>query len=184
MTLRTSPSESTLTRVAKDAGGHGREPRITEARTRKICDAIATGSAFEVSARYAGVPKDTFWRWVRLGRQEGADAVYVKFVERLDAAFATFKVDRARRLSEAGGKDGDWRADAFALERRDPEHWGKTTRVEGAVTHQAVPWIDFSKLDAADRAELRRILEKGRPETAEIPAPARRQLEAGDPVPV
>lgn len=151
--------------MARNASGHGREPTITPARTKKICEAVRTGSAFEVSARYAGVPKDTFWDWVRKGRKDGGEPVYVKFVAALDEAHAECAIARARKVT---GSD-DWRADAFWLERRDPANWSKTTRVEGSVQHQAVPWLDLSKLEPAEIEQLRELLAKARPDPADLP---------------
>jgi len=41
-------------------------------------------------------------------------------------------------------------------------------RVSGGAD-QMVPYIDFSRLDRDDVAQLRRILDKGRPDPKEIP---------------
>lgn len=50
-------------------------------------------------------------------------------------------------------------------------------RIEGRMEHTAVPYLDYSKLDAADLADLRRILEKGRPDPQELPKGGRPALE-------
>jgi len=50
-------------------------------------------------------------------------------------------------------------------------------RLDGRVEHTAVPYLDYSKLDAHDLAELRRILEKGRPDPEGLPRGGRPALE-------
>jgi hypothetical protein len=85
----------------------------------------------------------------------------------------TIRTELARRAH--GGSD---RLLEFVARLRLPEARELAKlRVEGRIEHQAVPYLDYSKLDDHDLDELRRILEKGRPDPEVLPKGGRAALE-------
>jgi hypothetical protein len=105
-----------------------RPTKYTRERQDAITAAVAAGSTFEQAAAAAGIHRDTLTEW-RKGKPAFSDA--------LEKAEAMGVVSRLERI-QAAGRDGVWQADAWWLERRHPEQWGRRDRVrlqhEGTVT--------------------------------------------------
>lgn len=161
--------------MAKDAGGHGSNGKLTDDVSDKICQAIRTGATLEGAAAYAGVPRPTFFDWLRRGRRAGARAPYSTFVANVEEALAAFEVGAMAQIAKAGSEE--WQANAWRLERRFPDKYGRRTRVDGNVQVSAVPFIDLDKLTADEAATLLTLLRKAAPAQEELPATGRPALE-------
>jgi len=166
--------------MAKTADGFGLDPALlTDEVTAKICEAVRIGVALEGAARYAGIQRDTFWKWFRVGRKEDADPVYREFVAAVDEALADFEITAVGKVFGAE----DWRAARSMLAMRFPDRYSEKRLLEVRGQIQAVPWIDEDKLDADELETLRALVEKAQPSSREIPQTTPRpmlELEAGE----
>jgi transposase len=151
--------------MPKDAGGHGRNHKIDADTVDKLCQAIRTGATLDAAAAYAGIAESTFHLWIKKGRAPRAPKVYRDFVAAIDLAGATFEVTAIARITKAGEKE--WGADAWRLERRYPDKYGRKTRVDANLSVSARPMIDAAKLTDDELALLQRLLEKGKPDADE-----------------
>lgn len=99
----------------------------------------------EAAAIASGVARSTFFDWLTLGRQEDSPKIYRDFVRELDEALALFEVDAMGRIAKAGSQE--WQADAWRLERRYPERYGRRTRIDGQVEVRAIvaspEWLEL-----------------------------------------
>ena len=107
-----------------------RQCKLTPETQEKIVSAIAEGNYLETAAAIGGVSATTFFRWLQEGEQATA-GLKRDFWEAVKKAEAEAEALRVSRISKAG-KDGNWQADAWYLERRYPERWGK--RIQQEIT--------------------------------------------------
>lgn len=96
----------------------GRTLKWSAERAQQLLDALSAGVTQELAAAHAGVSVDTVERW-RKGLS-GADS---DFAERFDKAAVAGGVAALAHIRQAM-KD-DWRAAAWLLEHRFPQHYGK-----------------------------------------------------------
>ena len=154
--------------MAYRAGRHHLAPVVCE----NICKFVALGVSQESAAAQEGVARDTFYRWLRRGRaalqdalerarkdvpdnREPADSAVWKYVQAVDRPFVELAVgiETALGRSEAGytlkiakASDTDWRAAAWWLERRRPQHYGnraelsieREDRAPAALTNEEI----------------------------------------------
>ncbi len=166
--------------MAKNALGHGsidgHTTKITPEIIERILQAVRTGSAVEAAALYAGVPRQTFFDWLKKGRQGGrAYKPYRDLALRLDEALGVFDVNANAIIAKAA--HDQWQAAAWQLERKFPERYGRRTRIDGNVTVSAVPFVDLSKLTSDEAETLLGLLRKASPAQEELPAEGRPALE-------
>lgn len=161
--------------MARDAQGHGSDPAIADVETEKILQALRTGASLEACSAYAGIPRSTFFRWLTTGRRPDAEPIYRQLAEQVDEALAVFEVTAMARITKAG--EEQWQADAWRLERKFPDRYGRRTRVDGNVTVQAVPFIDTSQLTIEEQEQLLTLLRKAQPQQDQLPADGRPALE-------
>ncbi len=111
-------------------GAGGRPTKLTQDLAEKIVEAIRGGNYAQVAAATAGISEETFYTWLKRGKDE-AEGIYREFSDAVLAASGEAeqeKLDRLRR--EVLAEDGDWKAAAWWLERRFPKRWGKQQRLE------------------------------------------------------
>jgi transposase len=85
-----------------------------------ICAAVAVGCTYEQAAAVAGVHYDTLRVWRN---------TFPAFSGALEKAEASGVLSRLARI-QAAGRDGAWQADAWWLERKYPEQWGRRDRLQ------------------------------------------------------
>ena len=125
----------------------GRPTKYTPEAVKIITDAIKEGLSFRDSCAMAGISEDTFADW----RKDKAD-----FSEAVEKAVAEFKKQNLIAIRAAGLKklkdgslSGSWQANAWLLERRFPQEFGRTVQEQvgkdgGAIKHEHT--IDMSKV--------------------------------------
>jgi hypothetical protein len=115
----------TLAEVDEDAAremrGLGRRADVQ----KMIVDAVRDGVPLTVVAKVLGVSKQSPYNWVRS---------YPNLRRRV-MKLRLERVQGAARNIKSAGEAGEWRADAWWLERSHPDEFGATARVEhgGAV---------------------------------------------------
>lgn len=140
--------------------------KLTPETQKKIVDAIAEGNYLETAAALGGITYTTLNNWMKKGEAASSGA-YVEFLEAIKRAEAEAESLRVSRISKAG-KDGNWQADAWYLERRYPEKWGKrVTEITGPnggpIQTETTQKLDLSKLSTEQLRTLRSLLAEAQP---------------------
>lgn len=111
----------------------GRPSKFTPAVREKIVQALRGGAHRSTAAQFGGVSHTTLRNWMLLAESPDAPPEYVEFAEEVQKAEADAEIIRLARLNKAGA-DGSWQADAWWLERKNPEKWGKKDRTQMEIT--------------------------------------------------
>jgi transposase len=143
----------------------GPKGKLTPERQDAIVKAIREGNPHETAAGAAGIGKTAFYEWLKKGEESEKNDKYKKFYEAVKTAEAIAEALRIRRINKAG-LAGDWKADAWYLERRYPEKWGRRVisadvNHSGEVTerHEYEATIEITEKLQADE-EGRELLKK------------------------
>lgn len=132
-----------------------RQSKLTPETQKKIVGAIAEGNYLETAAAIGGVTYTTLNNWMRKGESASSGA-YVEFLEAVKKAEAEAEALRVSRISKAG-KEGNWQADAWYLERRYPDRWGK--RIQQEVTGKDGGPLEYvQRVQELTDSELERII--------------------------
>jgi hypothetical protein len=108
----------------------GRLPSLTPEIQERICGAIRIGATYRCSAKYAGINRATFFVWMKKGRTQKR-GLYRDFHSAVRKANAEAEVAAVRAIWQAG-QNGDWKAAAWWLERRNPQRWALRDRKQFA----------------------------------------------------
>ena len=109
----------------------GRPSKLTDELTEKLCYYISQGNYFDTACKLVGVSFSTFRSWIVKGEEESKGRFF-EFSEAIKRAEAEAEAKRVELILKAG-KYQDWKANAWYLERKYPERWGKTDRIEANV---------------------------------------------------
>ena len=107
-----------------------RPPKLTLEMIEQICDLLIEGSTIARSAVITGVSESTIYRWLAMGKSEGAEPIYEELVARVGEAIESSEFELLQRMRIAGSKPDHWRATAWMLERRFPEKYGKNVSAQ------------------------------------------------------
>ncbi len=131
-----------------------RQSKLTPETQKKIVDSIAEGNYLETAAAIGGVTYTTLNNWMKKGEQASSGA-YVEFLEAVKKAEAEAEALRVSRINRAG-RAGNWQADAWYLERRYPDRWGK--RVQEVTGKDGGPLEYVQRVQELTDSELERII--------------------------
>jgi transposase len=112
----------------------GRPSKFTPEIKDSICEYISQGNYLDTSCRLAGIDYTTFRGWMVKGEQEGKGE-YFEFLRQVRLAEAQAEAERVRLILQAGRLD-DWKANAWYLERKYPERWGKKDQLDAKIQSQ------------------------------------------------
>lgn len=125
----------------------GRSSKLTPETQQKIITAISAGAYLETAAAHGSISETTFYRWLQEGEQSTSGAKR-EFWEAVKKAEADAELMRLARISKAG-QEGSWQADAWYLERRYPNRWGKrVNEVSGPDGGPVQVIIKYADVDA------------------------------------
>jgi hypothetical protein len=110
----------------------GRPTKLNEELTEKLCYYISQGNYFDTSCKLVGIDYSTFRAWIVKGEEDGKGRFF-DFSEAIKRAEAEAEAKRVEMILKAGGLGGDWKANAWYLERKYPDRWGKVDRLEAHV---------------------------------------------------
>jgi hypothetical protein len=99
--------------------GKGQPTLYTAERARKICARIRQGCTRESAALLSGVSLRSLFAWMEK---------YPAFMQAVRKADAAFEEKCVKAIAKAGQKPRTWTANAFLLERKFPERFGKIDR--------------------------------------------------------
>ena len=98
-------------------------PQIQDA----ICNEIKRGTPITSACLIAGISKDTYYRWYRKG-EKAKTGRFKEFYNKIEEAKAYAIALRVENIRKAG-QNGSWQADAWWLERMDPENFSRKDNV-------------------------------------------------------
>lgn len=96
--------------------------KLTDQLCDDICNDIKAGVPIKHAAIAHGISKSTFYDWYGKGEQ-AKSGKFKKFYDKVEEAKSVAVTLRARRIYKAG--ETSWQADAWWLERVDPDNFGK-----------------------------------------------------------
>jgi hypothetical protein len=112
--------------------------------------------ALATAARCAGVPVRVAREWLARGLGNDPDRqctpLYADFAHAVEKARGEFVARRIRRIEQAA-EGGTWTADAWAVERIDPDTWGRKDRVDvsGTITVMEVRGLLLAMIGVLER---------------------------------
>ena len=145
------------TEIVKHTPGKDRMLDTPEgkAKAEKFLLYARKGNYIEDCCKIAGISRTTFYRWVDASHK--GDPQYKEFMTRLDQAQAESIADRLERIEQAGIA-GDWKADAWFLERVYKEKFAADNKVvvEARVNQEVEAFIQKAQavLSEQDYARL------------------------------
>ena len=89
----------------------------------RICEALRLGMPYKLAAHYGGVTYQTLLNWKR--RAEEGESGFLSFVVAMNKAEAEGAIKLLMLIRAAAENPRHWRAAAWILERRWPEHYGR-----------------------------------------------------------
>lgn len=111
----------------------GAIPKLTPETAAKILKAVAAGNPLKFAAESSGVSESTVMKWLSKGRKAKA-TIYVQFVHDIKKAQADSVRLRVGRITKAGRRT--WQANAWWLERMQPDHFGTDKRLVASLLEQ------------------------------------------------
>lgn len=136
----------------------GRPTKLTPELQRDFVRMLQLGNWIETACDFVGIHPDTYYDWMRRAEAGGArNRIYVEFSEAVRKARAGAEAESVARIRLAG-KNGNWHADRWYLERSHPERWGRrrveVTTTDGApITSTPTPIGAVVILPSNDRAD-------------------------------
>lgn len=148
----------------------GRPSKYSQEALDAICRSVRLGLSYERAAENAGIAQSTLSQWMQ--KERNGHPRYQGLNDALAKARAEGETRLIARVIKAG--EEDWRAAAWILERRHPEHYARMERREvsgpdgGPLRVEVSSWVDLVRqATAAESAPARD------PEPATELAPAR-----------
>lgn len=144
-----------------------------------IVQSVRNGHPKMIAFRAAGVHPQTVIDWVAMGRaQPDTYPEYVQLAEDIEQAKAEAEMEALDRIKAAAKADHKhWTADAWYLERTNPEQFSRRDRVEIETGSQ--PLIQLNQLVLMDedvREQSRALLRKV---AAPLPRPSGSSVDVG-----
>ena len=96
--------------------------KLTDQLCDEICKDIKEGVPIIHAAIAHGISQSTFYNWYNKGK-DAKSGKFKQFYEKVEEAKSVAITLRARRIYKAG--QANWQADAWWLERVDPENFGR-----------------------------------------------------------
>ncbi len=144
--------------------GGGRPPRLTEGVAQALYKGLVFGLPHPIAASQAHIHPDTFQTWLRRGRIEQADptSAYGCFYLAMQQAKRECEAELIGRIRVAGIRH--WTANAWLLERKWPERWGRHFRVEadrgGITVGQVAPLGEQVRALRKERGQFLSVVER------------------------
>ena len=96
--------------------------KLTDQLCDEICNDIKAGVPIKHASISHGISESTFYNWFDKGR-DAKSGKFKKFYDKIQEAKSVAITLRARRIYKAG--ENNWQADAWWLERVDPDNFGR-----------------------------------------------------------
>lgn len=130
----------------------GRQKKLTPELIERICQAIRAGNYAKVACGLVGISESVYYHWLSEAKKEGAEGIYLEFLESIELAEAEAEV-RAVALITQSANNGSLRATQWFLERKHSERWGRKDMLKQEITGADGANI-FVTIDDAKKAVL------------------------------
>lgn len=100
----------------------GRKITLTAEMQTRVVDLLRAGVMPDLAAQVAGIPRSTFYLWLKTGR-EGKDSKLTRFAVEVDKARGEGEARHVAQIAQQAKKD--WRAGAWLLSRSNPDRYGQ-----------------------------------------------------------
>ena len=110
----------------------GRKTKLDEKRLKKVVEGITAGLPYDTACALAGITYQTFLNWMRAG-EAAESGKFFEFFEEVKKAEAIAESVHIANIKKAGNA-GVWQADAWMLERRHPEKWGRREQIKQEIS--------------------------------------------------
>jgi hypothetical protein len=128
----------------------GTNGRLTPELETRIALSVASGLPIPIAAQAHGVPKSTWAEWLAKGR--AGKQPYARFLDAMNEAKAAWAEATTRNITTASALD--WKAGAWLLERRMPQHYSAKAKLEHSgkvdVAHVIPPQDETTRMLLAD----------------------------------
>lgn len=121
--------------------------KLTDELCDEICNDIKAGVPIRHAAISHGITEVTFYNWYNAGK-EAKSGNKKKFYDKVEEAKSVAITLRARRIYKAG--ESNWQADAWWLERVDPDNFGRKDTHKIDMDARADVNAQVSMRDATD----------------------------------
>lgn len=122
--------------------------KLDEAMLNKIYDAVRDGQPVSTIHGVIGVSRPTFWAWrekAELAHKLNEDNEFAKLFDIIENAKSMFVNDNLKVIKNAAQRD--WKAAAWLLERRVPEHFAikqdTNMTIQGIEVKNDIPKIEL-----------------------------------------
>lgn len=115
----------------------GARTKLTPELQEQLCKLLQVGITIEDACAEVGISDRVFHKW-QARALERNERLYVQFFQAVVQAKARSKIRSVLRIDKAALKD--WRADAWLLERRFPEEFGKRDQVKVHEAEKGEPF--------------------------------------------
>jgi hypothetical protein len=112
----------------------GRPTKLTPEVQQEIGQNIIDGLSFADSAEMAGITYETFNNWMKEGKT-ASEGIYFQFFQYIKTCEMEGKKENIRIIREAG-RNGNWPASAWLLERRYPDEFGRKDRLSADLNNK------------------------------------------------
>lgn len=112
----------------------GRRALPTKQLRERVAGLLRMGNYVETVCNKVGVPKSTFYEWLKKG-EERPGTRYALFLDAVREAQADAEAGLVLTITKAAS-DGDWKAAAHLLERKFPDRWGRHQRIEHSISSE------------------------------------------------
>jgi predicted site-specific integrase-resolvase len=106
--------------------------KLNQEKTDLMVSFIEEGNYDMVAAQAAGITRQTFYRWIRRGKDEH-EGIYYDFAQAVESAKARGEVNLLKTVKAASTRS--WQAAAWMLERSRPARWSLRKPKENAIQH-------------------------------------------------
>jgi len=111
----------------------GRPTKLTKELIDRMVLAIQAGNYAKVAAQLCGIGESTYYAWLAEARKEGADPLFLEFLESVEQAEAAAEVE-AVALIRQSARNGNTRDAQWLLERKHAERWGRNDKIRQEIT--------------------------------------------------
>lgn len=110
----------------------GVKGKISPEKIELICGYLREGNYDIVASQAAGITRQTFYRWIRQGKED-KEGIYFDFYQAVEVAKAEGEVALLGVIKKASSRA--WTAAAWMLERSRPQRWALHKAKDNAVEH-------------------------------------------------
>ena len=114
----------------------GRKTKLTPELLDRLSQALSAGNYVETACAYAGISQSVYYAWVTEAKKPNAKKIYMEFMDTIERAKSVAEIRNLQIVQSAAqgdvnaGKNPEWRAATWFLERAYPRKWGRHERVE------------------------------------------------------